>query len=126
MKFLIISALVMCFIEARTLPDDEESSFEYIGTVFHDSNVACEVQGNSLEFCYECDKRYESECIKKSYPGCKCLDLNIRNEGEIFFNLSCLFQNKALSHRKLKLGWLVWVTVLCYAKNSLEHFKECF
>ena len=118
MKLLIIFAFVLSFSEARTLLEDEESSSEEVGTVFHDSDISCEVQGTGLKVCKECDKRQDSLCKRKPSPGCQCVDLSLKNEGEFFSNQERLFPKKNMPHlintknylskTKLNLLFLAW------------------
>ena len=83
LKILVISYFLLSFADGRTLPEDEEDSFEEVQTVFHSSNVACRVQGTILKICRECDQQLPG-CISKTYSDCKCRDISFKNEGKIF------------------------------------------
>ena len=48
LKILIISYFLLSFADGRTLPEDEEDSFEEVQTVFHSSKMACRVQATIL------------------------------------------------------------------------------
>ena len=89
LKILIISYFLLSFADGRTLPEDEEDSFDEVQTVFHSSNVACRVQGTILKICRECDQQLPG-CIAKTYSDCKCRDISLKNEGKFFYS-GCLF-----------------------------------
>ena len=83
LKILVISYFLLSFADGRTLPEDEEDSFDEVQTVFHSSNVACRVQGTILKICRECDQQLPG-CIAKPYSDCKCRDISFKNEGKNF------------------------------------------